>query len=148
MYKYLIMAKQYQIFFDENTTDTIERIAKETGAKSGRQWMIDKIMKAVQKYRESAKAFELNEYVFLLKDGSYKRGSGANAGAAWRAMGYSTEEAPEKMEAYKTLAQAQEAGWPLNAAVSPQTTQTSSEPQIVAETPKEVAPDEDLPFDV
>lgn len=108
------MAKQYQLFFEPEVTEKIEKIALESGLRSGRQWILEQVDKAIKKYEEAAKAFDMQEFVFLMKDGSYRRAKGANAGGAWRALGFSTEDAPDKMDSYKTLDDAREAGWPMN----------------------------------
>ena len=137
------MAKAYQVFFEQDDADKIEKIATDAGLRSGRQWIIEQVFKAIKKYEEAMKAFDMPEFVFLMKDGSYKQGRGVNAGGAWRALGFTTEEAPEKMESYKTLADARASGW----VASPEST-----PGIVALTPpatqrvEEVSAGDDLPF--
>lgn len=135
------MAKAYQLFFKEEESEKIEKIALESGLRSGRQWLLEQVDKAIKKYEEAAKAFDMPEFVFLMKDGSYKRAKGANAGGAWRALGFSTEDAPEKMDSYKTLAEANEAGWLVE---TPQTAKIDAPP--AQESQQEPAVADDLPF--
>lgn len=105
------MAKSYLLTFDDNFTELIEEFARDDRMHSGRQWIQQLVFAKIKVRQEAKKVFDLVEYVFQMKDGTMKRSSGANPGAAWQSMGYKTEQAQDLMITYRTLEVAQAEGW-------------------------------------
>lgn len=105
------MSKQFQFLFDDEKAQKIEDAARDLKLRSGRAWILNLIDKSLREHTEAIKAFEQEEYVFLMKDGTFKRAQGRDPGTAWRSMGYTTPEAQVIMDSYKTLVEAKAEGW-------------------------------------
>lgn len=136
------MAKSYMISFDPEVVELLEGFAHDDRT-TGRQWIIQSVLDRIKVRENAVKALQQTTYVFKMKDGRLLKESAKNPGTAWAMLGYKFEQMESHLIAWKTAADAEEAGW----VASPEST-----PGIVAPTPpaseqvEEVSASDDLPF--
>lgn len=104
------MPKSYQNVFSSDVENEIERIAGIKGI-SGRAFVAESVISAVEAYKKGETSLVLTEYVFKMKDGSFRRGSGMKPGNAWANVGYKMEQIDQLLDQFLPIKEAREAGW-------------------------------------
>lgn len=105
-----VMAKSYMISFDPEVVELLEGFAHDDRT-TGRQWIIQSVLDRIKLRENAVKALQPTTYVFKMKDGRMLKETAKNPGTAWAMLGYKFEQMETHLIAWKTEADAEEAGW-------------------------------------